>query len=441
MAFEKFSLKNISPFWKRAVIGLSCLSALGWGLSNLFDHKSPVLNSAAQDKSDDLSSIDRVKSLYAKPTIKNDPIADASTQKLMAAMNPNFNQPYNADNKETKLVNKTQDPIKLNINSDINMPLNSQSANLNPSMVNNTNKVCDAYDAALGKCSTTKEYQDKVTMIAENISSSTKPSLSDANVKDGFVDASLTKADLTSTTIPSQNNTQENTFNKNGSQNLSQQQQLPPPKTPMGLLIASVGKTETLAGRTSDIGGAEDQIKAGTTVLAVLNEAKTITSSGEQFASASIIGAPFDHKKFPEGVTVLLKMKLNGTQDGIEGQIINCASRRNNDKTISCAGQLEDINGESVLRGEVYSSTGWQILTTALTTLLSGISLGKITTSATELGVTQDQTTTNAIYQGLSTAIISMGQEIASSFARSGTQISIPGRVVVRILFTQDSVW
>ena len=85
------------------------------------------------------------------------------------------------------------------------------------------------------------------------------------------------------------------------------------------LLLASTSQTEILSGRTTDIGGASHQIKAGTTVLAVLNEAKIVTSSGEQFASASIIGAPFDNKKFPDGITVLLKLKLNGTQDGIEG--------------------------------------------------------------------------------------------------------------------------
>lgn len=374
---------KISPFWKKTIVSLSILALIGSYASNKLFHGSSLLNSNEQQKVDDLSALQRVKSMYDTPQVKKDLISDENTQKIIASYDP----PPEKSADENSTIPK---------------------------------KSCDSYDEALGKCQTSPAYQKKLESIAQNISLNTKSSLSDETVPDE-PEAEYETADLKS---------------------FSQEKvKIPEPQDGLSLLIASVGKTEVLAGRSTGIGGAENQIKAGTTVLAVINEAKTITSSGEQYASASIIGAPFDRAKFPDGITALIKMKLNGTQDGIEGQIISCSSRRNSDKTISCSGQLEDINGENALRGQVYSNTGWQIVTTAATTFLAGLSLAKLTTSATQFGNTVDQTTSNALYQALSSAITNMGQQIAASFARSGTQISIPGRVVVRILFTQDAVW
>lgn len=381
---------------------------------------NPILPENAQKKSDKLTSVERVKALNNSPRIKRDIISDEKTQELLA----DAGTPIGLPEKKKDAVAEIKDSKPLNdpVNSEVKKELTDASSN-----------KCTAYDNALGKCKLPDNYQNKVEQVSQTISNNTKPSLSDSNV-DGS--AKISDAKLNNIKIPQDdnNNTSIKSNFKNNVQKIEDD-------SPLGLLIATSGKLESLNSRNISIGGAANQIKAGTTVLAVLNEAKTITSASETYASASVIGAPFDKKKFPEGVTLLLKMKLNGTQDGIEGQIVSCSSRRNNDKSISCAGQLEDITGASALRGDVYSNTGWQIVTTAATTFLAGMSLSKITTSATQLGTTVDQTASNSLYQALSGAITSMGQQIAASFARSGVQISIPGRVVVRVLFTKDSVW
>lgn len=384
--------KKINPFWKKLFISISFLGVFASFLSHQMFKDKSVLHTVDKEKMDNLSSLQRVKALYENQKIKNDLISDDNTKMLLIS----------EEKSEKKETNQKEE--KTNATTEVE---------------------CDPYDEALHKCKLDSKYQTKIDSIAQNISLNTKQSLSDDLVKD-----------VSSESIDSGSEVIHADFRKSVIK-----EPLERDATGLSMLIASVGKTEILAGRIVDIGAAEHQIKAGTTVLAVLNEAKTITSSGEQFASASIIGAPFDNQRFPDGVTVLMKLKLNGTQDGIEGSILSCSSRRNTDRTIACSGQLEDISGASALRGEVYSSAGWQIVTTAATTFLSGMSLAKLTTTTTQLGTTVDQTTSNAVYQALSSAITSMGQQIAASFARSGTQISIPGRVVVRILFTKDSVW
>ncbi len=388
---------------------------------NLFK-SNPILPENAQKKSDKLTSVERVKALNNTPRIKRDIISDEKTQELLADAGTPIGLPE-----------RKRDPVTIPDTKPLNDPVNSEAKKEITDAVNASSNKCTAYDNALGKCKLPENYQNKIELVSQTISSNTKPSLSDSNV-DGS--AKISDAKLNNLKIPQDdnNNTSIKSNFKNNAQKIEDD-------SPLGLLIATSGKLESLNSRNISIGGAANQIKAGTTVLAVLNEAKTITSASETYASASVIGAPFDKKKFPEGVTLLLKMKLNGTQDGIEGQIVSCSSRRNNDKSISCAGQLEDITGASALRGDVYSNTGWQIVTTAATTFLAGMSLSKITTSATQLGTTVDQTASNSLYQALSGAITSMGQQIAASFARSGVQISIPGRVVVRVLFTKDSVW
>ncbi|CAO1295285.1 unnamed protein product [Diamesa hyperborea] len=395
------------------------LSIVATLVASSLNNKSEVLDSKSQDKANGLSSLDRVKAIYDSPKIKKDLISDEETQNLL-----------------TQSGNQIQEyppkPLPKVENKDVDKGLaDATKQNNNPEQ--QKNEPCNAYDESLKRCKMPASYNAKVQMVSDNISKNTKETLSDAKV-DGtkVVDANYIEMKLPPDNYKSTPESKEiNQSNKIKIEDDS----------PLGLLIATASTTTVLKGRSISIGGASNQIKAGTTVLAVLNEAKTITSSGETYASASIIGAPFDHQKFPEGVTLLLKMKLNSTQDGIEGVISSCSSRRNSDKSIACAGQLEDISGASALRGEVYSSTGWQIVTTAATTFLAGLSLSKMTTSATQLGTTVDQTAANALYQSLSGAITSMGTQIASSFARSGTQISIPGRVVVRVLFTQDSVW
>ncbi len=405
----------------RVVISLALLSVIGAIAANKL-HSKKLLDSKSQNKADDLSSLDRVKAIYNDPKIKKDLISDEGTQKLLAESG----SPIEEYSKPKNLVD-----VK-DINDDINKVPHKTAQLVNESTHEKSmpeephpNTPCDVYDSALSKCQMPTSYENKVSLVAQKITDNTKGSLSDAKV-DGSVQ--INEANLKGTPIPADKTSSKST-------------EIVQDDSSLKLLAKTASQTEVLMGRTVSIGGAENQIKAGTTVLAVLNEAKTITSAGETYATASIIGAPFDRQKFPEGVTVLLKMKLNGTQDGIEGVISTCSSRRNSDKSISCSGQLEDISGASALRGEVYSSAGWQIVTTAATTFLAGLSLSKLTTSATTLGTTVDQTTSNALYQALSGAITSMGTQIATSFARSGTQISIPGRVVVRILFTQDSVW
>ncbi len=407
---------------KKIILPIAIISgivATGVGFS-IFG-SSPVLPESSQKKMDQLSSVERVKALNNSPKIKKDMIADEKTQQLLAEAGNPIGLPERKKDKEVvnlaPPVNDTNPSILKVSSSEIKKEI--------------PDSKCTEYDNALGKCKLPDNYQNKVEQVSNVISSNTKPSLSDSTV-DGS--AKISDAKLNNLKIPSDDN------NKNTVKSESKTAKIDD-DSPLGLLVATSGKLESLSSRNISIGGAENQIKAGTTVLAVLNEAKTITSTGETYASASVIGAPFDKKKFPEGVTLLLKMKLNGTQDGIEGQIVSCSSRRNNDKSIPCAAQLEDITGASALRGDVYSNTGWQIVTTAATTFLAGLSLSKITTSATQLGTTVDQSASNALYQALSGAITNMGQQIAASFARSGTQISIPGRVVVRVLFTKDSVW
>ncbi len=409
------------------VISFGILSTVGGVVAHKVKPDNNVLDSNAQSKANDLSPLDRVRAINNSPQIKKDLISDEQTQKLMAMSgnpiqdypanpipkpeNKNGNDLFKPDEKKTNII-ETKVPVPSNIGK-----IGQQ-------------EPCSEYDHALKKCELPESYQNKVTAVSQIISSNTKESLSDSKV-DGNSKPQIVEADLKGIPIPPDKVISYSNKEKNKEIDDS----------PLGLLVATASTAEVLNGRSTGIEGASNQIKAGTTVLAVLNEAKTITSAGETYASASIIGAPFDRKKFPEGVTLLLKMKLNGTQDGIEGTISTCSSRRNSDKSISCAGQLEDISGASALRGEVYSSTGWQIVTTAATTFLAGLSLSKMTTSASTLGTTVDQTAANALYQALSGAITSMGTQIATSFARSGTQISIPGRVVVRVLFTQDSVW
>lgn len=415
------------------------LTILGGIAYHNANDKTPILNDGQQNKVNDLSSLDRVKAIYTSPKIKKDLISDEKTQKLLADSGNPIKEypakpPEKIEEKSTKELSQNDNqPQNLNKQTPTSEMLNQSKE---PVAASNLNMPCDEYEASLNRCKMPAAYAQKVAMVSDNISKNTKASLSDANVNPS--NAKVIDVKYKEIQIPQENEpvpvTTKNNSNNNSNVIIQDD-------SPLGLLIATSSKVESLKGRNVSIGGASNQIKAGTTVLAVLNEAKTITSSGETYASASIIGAPFDRQKFPEGVTLLLKMKLNGTQDGIEGIISSCSSRRNSDKSISCAGQLEDISGASALRGEVYSSTGWQIVTTAATTFLAGLSLSKMTTSATTLGTTVDQTASNALYQALSGAITSMGQQISASFARSGTQISIPGRVVVRVLFTQDSVW
>lgn len=366
--------------------------------------RSEVLSDKSKEKIERMSSVERVKALSNTPQIKSDIISDLKTQELLKqAGNP------------LQLPKKVQDiPTPEDTKKEVKFDEVSN---------------CNEYDHALGKCKLSDNHLNKIERVSNIITNNTKSSLSDETI-DGS--AKISDAKLSELKIP------EDKINfKAENKNTKKIED----DSDLGLLVASSGTLETLKSRNVSIGGAANQIKAGTTVLAVLNEGKTITTAGETYASASVIGAPFERKQFPEGVTLIIKMKLNGTQDGIEGQIVSCASRRSSDKTIQCTGQLEDINGASALRGEVYSNTGWQIVTTAATTFLAGMSLSKITTSATQLGTTVDQTASNALYQALSGAITSMGHQIAASFARSGTQITIPPRVVVRVLFTKDAIW
>lgn len=434
--FNKMKLFKLAMKQKIYISIGAILTLLGGFAYHNANKKPPILDNSQQNKVNDLSSIDRVRAIYTSPKIKKDLISDETTQKLLAdSGNPIKEYPAKPPEKiEDKPVKEvfTKENQAQNLNKQAPTSENKEHVT-----ASNSSQPCDEYEASLNRCKMPATYAEKVDMVSNNISKNTKPSLSDANVNPN--NAKVIDAKYKEIQIPQDKPSPDNepmTVPKNNNSTILIQDD-----SPLGMLIATSSKVETLKGRNISIGGASNQIKAGTTVLAVLNEAKTITSSGETYASASIIGAPFDKQKFPEGVTLLLKMKLNATQDGIEGSISSCSSRRNSDKSIACSGQLEDISGASALRGEVYSSTGWQIVTTAATTFLAGLSLSKMTTSATTLGTTVDQTASNALYQALSGAITSMGQQISASFARSGTQISIPGRVVVRVLFTQDSVW
>lgn len=405
-------LKSMSPFWKKSLLSFSVLTAVGVMVAPNFSKDKSFLTKLSQEKVDSLSALERVKAQFENQKIKKDPISDIETQNIRKRLGDtdNFYKDDNSDKKNKQVEEKTE--MKTVVFQKPNQD------------------KCDPYKEALGECTMGDDYKTDVKNLGSQISSKTKPHLSDSSID---TNVEITTADLRTVRVDT-----ADSYTSSKSQTGAK----PDNKmSPFALLASSANQTEILSGRTIDIGGASHQIKAGTTVLAVLNESKTITSSGEQYASASVIGAPFDQKKFPDGVTILLKLKLNSTQDGIEGRVVSCNSRRNNDKSIKCSGQLEDISGENALRGEVYSNTGWQIVTTAATTFLAGLSLSKITTSATQIGTTVDMTTSNSLYQALSSAITSMGTEIAGSFARSGTQISIPGRVVVRILFTEDSVW
>ncbi len=194
--------------------------------------------------------------------------------------------------------------------------------------------------------------------------------------------------------------------------------------------------TETLGSRSTFVRG--DLLKMGSIYLAKIDDAIDVRGSRTQDLNITVFGKSSAH-------TVNQPFILGGvaklSEDGktIDIEIKDCIASAPNAKAIPCAGEVKSLDGTNGLRNEIYSPSIWPSILNILGEAGSVYSLGRMTQSATELGVLMDQSQSNALWGAAGSAWKKTFEQAAERLERERDGGKAAGGAIVKVRIAKDT--